>query len=100
MRVLTLDAELEKAFVTSLTKGEQGIYPALNPDTMQSIITQVGEGIKKFNELSQDVVILTSQVIRVYLYRLLEQFYPNVYVLSFQEIANNVQIQAIGNITL
>lgn len=100
MRVLTLDAELEKSFVTSLTKGEQGIYPALNPDIMQSIITQVGEGIKKFNELSQDVVILTSQVIRVYLYRLLEQFYPNVYVLSFQEIANNVQIQAIGNITL
>lgn len=67
---------------------------------MQSLISQVGEGIKKFNDLSQDVVILTSQVIRIYLYRLLEQFYPNVYVLSFQEIANNVQIQSIGNIAL
>lgn len=99
MRVLTLDADLEKIFVSSLAKGEQGIYPALNPETMQSIITQVGEGLKKFNELSQDPVILTSQVIRVYLYRLLEQFYPNIYVLSFQEIANNVQIQSIGNIT-
>ena len=92
MRVLTL--------VTSLTKGEQGVYTALSPDTMQSLISQVGEGIKKFNDLSQDVVILTSQVIRIYLYRLLEQFYPNVYVLSFQEIANNVQIQSIGNIAL
>ena len=67
---------------------------------MQRLITQVDEGVKKFNELSQDAVILTSQVIRVYLYRMLEQFYPNVYVLSFQEIANNVQIQSIGNITL
>ena len=100
MRVLTLDAELEKVIVTSLTKGEQGVYTALSPDTMQSLISQVGEGIKKFNDLSQDVVILTSQVIRIYLYRLLEQFYPNVYVLSFQEIANNVQIQSIGNIAL
>lgn len=100
MRVLTLDAELEKVFVSSLSKGDQGIYPALNPDTMQSMITQVGEGIRKFGELSQDPVILTSQVIRVYLYRLLEQFYPNIYVLSFQEIDNNVQIQSIGNITL
>lgn len=100
MRVLTLDAELEKVFVTSLTKGDQGIYPALNPETMQKMITQIGEEIKKFSDLSQDAVILTSQVIRIYLYRLLEQFYPNVYVLSFQEIANNVQIQAIGNITL
>ena len=100
MRVLTLDAELENVIVTSLTKGEQGVYTALSPDTMQSLISQVGEGIKKFNDLSQDVVILTSQVIRIYLYRLLEQFYPNVYVLSFQEIANNVQIQSIGNIAL
>ena len=100
IRVLTLDAELEKVIVTSLTKGEQGVYTALSPDTMQSLISQVGEGIKKFNDLSQDVVILTSQVIRIYLYRLLEQFYPNVYVLSFQEIANNVQIQSIGNIAL
>lgn len=100
MRVLTLDAELEKVIVTSLTKGEQGVYTALSPDTMQSLISKVGEGIKKFNDLSQDVVILTSQVIRIYLYRLLEQFYPNVYVLSFQEIANNVQIQSIGNIAL
>ena len=100
MRVLTLDAELEKVIVTSLTKGEQGVYTALSPDTMQSLISQVGDGIKKFNDLSQDVVILTSQVIRIYLYRLLEQFYPNVYVLSFQEIANNVQIQSIGNIAL
>ena len=100
MCVLTLDADLEKTFVSSLTKGENGIYPALSPDVMQSIITQVGDGIRKFNEISQDVVILTSQVIRVYVYQLLEQFYPGIYVLSFQEIANNVQVQAIGNITL
>ena len=100
MCVLTLDADLEKTFVASLTKGEQGVYSALSPDIMQRLITQVDEGVKKFNELSQDAVILTSQVIRVYLYRMLEQFYPNVYVLSFQEIANNVQIQSIGNIAL
>ena len=28
------------------------------------------------------------------------QFFPNVYVLAFNEITNNVQIQALGNITL
>ena len=31
---------------------------------------------------------------------MITQFYPNVYVLSFNEITNAVQIQAIGNITL
>ncbi|MDO5095070.1 MAG: flagellar biosynthesis protein FlhA [Peptostreptococcaceae bacterium] len=98
MRVVTLDAELEKTIVSSLSRSEQGIYLALSPDLLQSIITQLAEQLKKFAELSQRPIILTSHVVRVYFARLIEQFYPNVYVLSFNEIANNVQIQAIGNI--
>ncbi|WP_313580409.1 flagellar biosynthesis protein FlhA [Lacrimispora sp.] len=100
MKVLTLDAELEKNIIGSMAKGEQGIYLALSPDVMQSVIGQVGEQMKKFADLEQKPVILTSQVVRLYFYRLIEQFYPNAYVLSFNEIANNIQIQAIGNITL
>ncbi|PJJ31168.1 flagellar biosynthesis protein FlhA [Lacrimispora celerecrescens] len=100
MKVLTLDAELEKNIIGSMAKGEQGIYLALSPDVMQSVIGQVGEKMKKFADLEQKPVILTSQVVRLYFYRLIEQFYPNAYVLSFNEIANNIQIQAIGNITL
>ncbi|MFT4106010.1 MAG: flagellar biosynthesis protein FlhA [Lacrimispora sp.] len=100
MKVLTLEAELEKNIISSMAKGEQGIYLALSPDVMQSVIGQMGEQMKKFADLEQKPVILTSQVVRLYFYRLVEQFYPNVYVLSFNEIANNIQIQAIGNITL
>ena len=100
LRVVTLDAEVEKKILASLTKNEQGIYLALTPDIMQQIMTQMGELRKKFQELSQTPVVLTSQVIRIYLSRMISQFYPDVYVLSFNEITSNVQIQAIGNITL
>ncbi len=98
MRVLTIDSDLEKALVASKAKSEQGVYLAISPEIMQLMLTQIAEGMKKFQELSQDAIILTSQVIRPHLYNLLEQFYPNVYVLAFNEIANNVQIQAIGSI--
>ncbi len=98
MKVITLDADLEKSIITNLTPGEQGMYLALSPDTMQSIITQLGDELKKFNEFSQNPIVLTSQVVRIHFYHLIEQFYPNVYVLSFNEISNNIQIQAIGNI--
>ena len=100
MRVVTLDAELEKSIITSLTTGEHGMYLALSPDTMQSIITQLSEEVKKFNDFAQNPIILTSQVVRVHFYHLIEQFYPNVSVLSFNEINNNIQIQAVGNITM
>lgn len=100
LRVVTLDAEMEKQIVASLTKNEQGVYLAMGADLMQQLVSQLGESVKKFTELSQTPVVLTSPVIRVYLSRMLSQFYPGLYVLSFNEITSNIQIQALGNITL
>lgn len=100
MKVVTLDAELEKSIITSLTAGEHGMYLALSPDVMQNVITQLSDEVKKFHDFGQPPLVLTSQVVRVHFYRLIEQFFPDVYVLSFNEISNNIQIQAIGNITL
>ena len=100
LRVVTLDAEVEKKVLAALTKNDHGVYLALSPDIMQQIIAQLGELRKKFNDLSQTPIVLTSQIIRVYLSRMIAQFYPDVYVLSFHEITSSVQIQAIGNITL
>ena len=100
LREVTLDAEVEKKVLAALTKNDHGVYLALSPDIMQQIIAQLGELRKKFNDLSQTPIVLTSQIIRVYLSRMIAQFYPDVYVLSFHEITSSVQIQAIGNITL
>ena len=100
LRVVTLDAEVEKRVISSLSKNEQGIYLAMGPDLMQTIVNQLAEYLKKFNDLSQTPIVLTSQVIRIYLSRMLSQFYPSVYVLSFNEITSDVQIQSLGNISL
>ncbi len=100
MKVITMDAELERTMVGCLSKGERGYYLALSPDVLQSLVNQVTVQLKKFSGLSQSPVILTSQVMRVHFYRLIDQFYPNVRVLSFNEISNNVQIQSIGSLTL
>ncbi len=100
MKVITLDSELERTMVGCLSKGERGYYLALSPDVLQSLVNQLTGQLKKFSGLTQTPVVLTSQVMRVHFYRLIEQFYPNVRVLSFNEISNNVQIQSIGSLTL
>ena len=100
LRVVTLDAEVEKKVISSLTRNEQGVYLAMGPELMQQIVSQLASQMKKFNDLSQTPIVLVSQVIRGYFAKMITQFYPNVYVLSFNEITNAVQIQAIGNITL
>ncbi len=99
MSVITLDADLERMMVENLVKGESGVQISLNPDTIQNMITQLGAEMKKFQELSREPVLLTSQVLRFYVHQLLEPVYPDLHVLAFQEVTNNTQIQVVGNIT-
>ena len=100
LRAVTLDAEVERKIVASLVKNEHGIYLAMEPDLIQAVITQLAEHIPKFGDLNQSPILLTSQVIRIYLSRLLSQYFTNLYVLSFNEIVGTVQIQSIGNVTM
>ena len=99
MRVIVLDGELERKIISSMAKNSQGVYLALSPELMQRMVSCLEEEKKKFDDFGQEPIILTSQVIRVYIYRLLEPFYPNIHVLSFSEITNTIQIQAIETIT-
>ena len=99
MNVITLDANLERMMVESLVRGDSGVQISLKPDVVQNMITQLGNEMKKFAELSREPVLLTSQVLRLYVYQLLEPIYPDLNVLSFQEVTNNIQIQVIGSIT-
>ena len=96
---ITLDGEVERRIVGSLTRNDHGVYLAMGPELIQPVISQLADSMKKFKELGQTPVLLTSQVIRVYLSRLLSQYFPNLYVLSFNEIVGTIQIQSIGNIT-
>lgn len=99
MNVITLDADLERMMVESLVRGDSGVQISLKPDVVQNMITQLANEMKKFAELSREPVLLTSQVLRLYVYQLLEPIYPDLNVLSFQEVTNNIQIQVIGSIT-
>ncbi len=100
LRAITLDAEVERKIVASLVKNDHGVYLAMEPELIQTLITQLAEHIPKFGELNQSPILLTSQVIRIYLSRLLGQYFANMYVLSFSEIVGTVQIQSIGNVTM
>ncbi|MCI8506045.1 MAG: flagellar biosynthesis protein FlhA [Lachnospiraceae bacterium] len=100
MKVITLDGELERTMAASISKGEGGYYMALSPDIIQSLIRQLAEQLRKFNGFTQNPVVLTSQVMRIHFYRLVEPFYPKVRVLSFNEIASNIQIQSVGSLGL
>ena len=100
IRVLTLDTETENKIVASVKKSEQGSYLAMDPQTIQELIASLNEQIDKVKDVVPVPIVLTSPIVRIYFKKLIDQFIPNVTVLSFSEIDNSVQIQAVGNVTI
>lgn len=100
MKVVSLDSSVENAIMASVKKVDSGSYLALDQSTIQKIVLSATEQIDKIKELVQIPIVITSPVVRVYFKKLIDQFYPNVVVISFNEIDSNIQVQALGNIAI
>ena len=100
IKVISLDQAIENIILNSAKKSEHGTYLAIEPLVVQKIVEEVTEQIEKVKDLIRQPIILTSPIVRIYFKRLIDQFLPNLTVLSFNEIDTNVQIQAIGLIQL
>ncbi|WP_294148238.1 flagellar biosynthesis protein FlhA [uncultured Clostridium sp.] len=100
MKVISLDEKIENMIMSSVKKMDTGSYLALDPVTIQKIINVSTTEIGKIKELVSVPIVLTSPMVRIYFKKLIDQFYPNVTVVSFSEIDNNIQIQALGSIAL
>ena len=100
IKVITLSTEIEKLIINSIGKNDKGSYLSLDPELMQKLVSQLIEQINKLKGEINIPIILTSPFVRGYFRKLLDQFYPKAIVLSFNEIDNSVQIQALGNIAI
>ncbi len=100
LKVVTLDAEIENMIMNAVKKMDGGSYLALEPNVIQGIVNASNEQFERVRDVVQTVIILTSPIVRIYFKKLMDQFYPRVVVLSFNEIDTDVQIQALGQIVL
>lgn len=100
IRVITLDTETENKIVSSVKKSEQGSYLAMDPQSIQALVASLNAQIDKIKDVVPSPIVLTSPIVRIYFKKLIDQFLPNITVLSFNEIDNSVQIQAVGNISI
>jgi len=100
LKVITVDQDVEQAILNSIKKGEHGTYMALEPEKVQHIVSSILDDINSLKDIVSTPIVLTSPVVRVYLKKMLDQFAPNITVLSFSEVDPGVQIQALANVTM
>jgi flagellar biosynthesis protein FlhA len=98
--VMTLDSKLEEQISEAIHHTEQGSYLALEPRLAQAMLIKIKEEVEKFQLKGLQPIILCSPIIRSHLRKLTERYLPKLVVLSHNEIAENLQIQSLGNIRL
>ena len=57
------------------------------------------EEIKKLENMGKTPIIMTSPIVRMYFKRLTEDYYPDLVVVSYNEVESNVELQSVGMVT-
>ena len=99
-QVITLDPSVEQQIMGSVQHTEQGAYVALDPKVVQNLITQLKKEVNKLTSIGLQPIILTSPIVRIYFKQLTEQYIPDLIVVSYNEIEQDVQIQSIGMVSI
>ena len=94
--VVTLDPKIEQEIMNSVKQTEQGAYLNMDPARTRAIMESVGEEVKKLENLGRNPIIITSPIVRTYFKRLTEEYYPDLIVVSYNEVENRVELQSVG----
>ena len=102
LAVYLLDPEIEDLVKNAIRRTEKGNYLALEPEITQEIVEAVGKEIAShpFPPGARPPVILTTAEIRRYFRKIVELEFPQLSVLSYQELAENLRIQPIARVGL
>lgn len=102
LAVYLLDPEIEDMVRNAVRSTEKGNYLALEPEVTQEIVEAVGKEIAShpFPPGARPPVILTTAEIRRYFRKIIEMEFPQLSVLSYQELSENLRIQPIARVSL
>jgi flagellar biosynthesis protein FlhA len=97
---LTVDPQLESTISAAVQRTEQGAYVALDPQTIQAIVTNLTNELPKLTGIGYQPVVLTSPGARLYFRKVTERVAPNLIVLSYAELDPKIEVQAFGMVKI
>ena len=97
--VVTIDPALEETLIGAIHQSEYGSFLAVDPNVGERILVQISGHIQNFKRLKLQPVILCSPRLRPHFKRFIERSFPDLAVLSYNEIVPQVKVQSIGMIS-
>jgi len=99
IRVITLHPRLEQKLIDAVQPTSLGAFPVLEPGAAQKVIQNLGAALERAQAKGYAPVVLCSGRIRLPFRRLTERHFPHLSILALQEIAPQVEVEAVGTVT-
>ncbi|STX09097.1 Flagellar biosynthesis protein flhA [Kurthia zopfii] len=96
LKVLTVSAKIEKIIADSIQQTDHGNYLAMDPQVTQSVLESIASELERTSFIEQSPVILCSPAVRMYVRQLTERYFPQIPILSYNELDASIEIQSIG----
>jgi flagellar biosynthesis protein FlhA len=97
---ITLDPTLEQMIVDSTKQSERGAYLAMEPSNIRVVFDRLRTLVENVQNHGQTPVILTSPLVRRQFRKIAEQISPELAVLSFNELEQNIEVYSEGVVKL
>jgi len=100
INVVVIHPKIEDIIMQSIQKTATGSYPVLKPETVSQILESLGNTHQHLMMESIPHVILASPKIRLAFRKLISFNFPDIAVLSLNEIPNEMMIETVGSLEL
>jgi flagellar biosynthesis protein FlhA len=100
LKVITLSGKVEKTIADAVQQTEYGSYLSLDPERSQSIIEAIAAQLEQHPFANQTPILLCSPAVRMYVRQLTERYFPNLPILSYNELEANVEVQSVGMVDI
>jgi len=97
--VYRLDPEFEEMFLNSIRQSASGAYLSMDPELSQQVMAAARAKMGELPAGAQRPVIVTDGEIRRFVKRLLDYAIPDVAVLSYDQLAPQINLQPLGMIS-
>ncbi|MBW3113854.1 MULTISPECIES: flagellar biosynthesis protein FlhA [Bacillaceae] len=100
LKVVTMSGKVEKMIADSIQQTEHGNYLSMDPNDSQGILEAVANQVEQLSLMEESPVILCSPAVRMYVRQLTERYFPQVPIISYNELEANVEVQSLGVVNI
>ncbi len=96
LKVITVSGKVEKLVADSIQQTDHGNYLAMDPNDSQLVLEAIAREVERISYMEQSPIILCSPAVRMYVRQLTERYFPQIPILSYNELDAAVEIQSVG----